>query len=448
MGKRIAIIGGGLGGLAAGRALVRAGYDAHVLEAGPRPGGVIDTSTVDGYLREHAASSFLGSAFRGARALSEELGVALDTASPRAKRRWIFLDGKLRALPRSPIDLVRSDLLTWRGKLDLLREPLRPPRGQGDESIYSFASRRFGAEAARAIVAPFVTGIFAADAHEVSLEAGFPRLAELDAQGGIVRGTAAATAKQLFRRFAGGKVRKVPRGLYAPRGGLGALVGALAAELGPRVHVKRRAKAIAPDPAGRGVIVDGELWDAAVLAIPAQDAVGLVDALPELKGRLSGFRRAPTQLVYLGYPESAVPVTDGFGFLVAQGEALRVLGVVFESVVWPGRAPAGHVLLRCIFGGGRDAGSAALDDAQLIAHATRDVAQALGVSGAPVHASVVRWERGIAQYPVGHKDHVRHAAAAARTHRIALAGADYRGPGVNDLCADADVIVDEVRSWT
>ncbi|MBL9020530.1 MAG: hypothetical protein JNL83_40470, partial [Myxococcales bacterium] len=103
---------------------------------------------------------------------------------------------------------------------------------------------------------------------------------------------------------------------------------------------------------------------------------------------------------------------------------------------------------RCIFGGGRDAGSAALDDAELIAQATRDIGRALGVSAAPVHASVVRWERGIAQYPVGHKDHVRHAAAAARTHRIALAGADYRGPGVNDLCADADVIVDEVRSWT
>jgi oxygen-dependent protoporphyrinogen oxidase len=444
--KRVAVIGGGLGGLAGARALVKAGYDAHVFEARARPGGVIGTTVVGGYFHEHAASSFLGNAPRGARALCEELGVPLDTASPRAKRRWIFLDGKLRALPRSPLDLVRSDLLTWRGKLDLVREPLRAPRAQGDESIYAFASRRFGAETARAIVAPFVTGIFAADAHEVSLEAGFPRLAELDAQGGIVRGSAAALAKQLFRRFAGGKVRKLPRGLYAPKAGIAALTDALAGELGDRVHTERPVTALAPDPTG--VLVDGERWDAAVLAVPAQDAVGMVTALPELASRLGGFRRAPTQLVYLGYPAAAVPVTDGFGFLVAQGEALRVLGVVFESVVWPDRAPAGHVLLRCIFGGGRDPSSAALDDAQLIDHATRDVATALGVTGAPAHAEVVRQERGIAQYPVGHKDHVRHAAASARTHRIALAGADYRGPGVNDLCADADVIVDEVRSWT
>ena len=443
---RVAVIGGGLGGLTAARALVAAGHDAHVLEAAARPGGVVHTSTVDGFVREHAASSFLGSASRGGRHLCEQLGVPLETASPRAKRRWIYLDGKLRALPRNPLEIVRTDLLTWRGKLDLLREPLRPPRAGGDESIHAFASRRFGAEAARAVVAPFVTGIFAADAHEVSLEAGFPRLAELDAGGGIARGMAQQAAKALFRRFAGGKLKKYPSGLFAPQGGLGTMIDAIAAELGPRIHLGAMVETVAPDP--KGVRIDDELWDAAVLAIPAQDAVGLVGALPELANRLDVFRRAPTQLVYLGYRASSVPdAVDGFGFLVAQGEALRVLGVVFESVVWPDRAPPGHVLLRCIFGGGRDPGSAALDDAALIAQAQQDLGSVLRATGAPVHASVVRWDRGIAQYPVGHRDHVRLAVTAARTHRIALAGADYRGPGINDLCADADVVVEEINSW-
>jgi len=103
--------------------------------------------------------------------------------------------------------------------------------------------------------------------------------------------------------------------------------------------------------------------------------------------------------------------------------------------------------LRCIFGGGRDPAAADLDDAALIAHATRDVERVLGAAGAPVHASVVRWQRGVAQYAVGHRDQVRAAVTAARTHRIVLAGADYRGPGVNDLCVDADLVVDEVRAW-
>jgi oxygen-dependent protoporphyrinogen oxidase len=138
---------------------------------------------------------------------------------------------------------------------------------------------------------------------------------------------------------------------------------------------------------------------------------------------------------------------DGFGFLVAQGEDVRVLGVVFESVVWPDRAPAGHVLLRCIFGGGRDPSAVELDDSALIAQATRDVGRVLETSATPIHASVVRWRRGVAQYAVGHRDQVRAAVTAARTHRIVLAGADYRGPAVNDLCADADLVVGEVRAW-
>ncbi len=443
---RVAVIGGGLGGLTAARALVGAGLDAHVLEASPRAGGVVGTSTIDGFTREHAASSFLGGQSRGAAPLCEKLGVALDSASPRAKSRWIYIDGKLRALPRSPVQFLRSDLLTWRGKLDLLREPFREARIEGDESMHAFAARRFGAEAARAIVAPFVTGVFAADAHDISLEAGFPRLAELDATGGLARGMLTQAAKGVMRKLAGGRRQKAQTGMFAPRGGLGSLIDALVRELGPRVHTDRRVAALAPTE--RGVSVDGEAWDAAVLAIPAEDAIGLVTAIPTLASRLETFHRAPAALVYLGFAESAVPkAVDGFGFLVAQGEDLRVLGVVFESVVWPDRAPQGQVLLRCIFGGGRDPGAAALDDAALIAQATRDVGIVLGARGTPTHASVVRWRRGVAQYQVGHRDHVRAAVTAARTHRIALAGADYRGPGINDLCADADVVVEELRSW-
>jgi protoporphyrinogen/coproporphyrinogen III oxidase len=446
---RVAVIGGGIGGLAAAHALVSAGFDAHVLDAGDRPGGVIGTSIVDGFVREHAASSFLGGPSRGALAVCQQLGVAVDKASPRARRRWIYIDGALRALPRDPLELLRSDLLTWRGKLALLREPFAPPRSAGeDESIHAFASRRLGAEAARALVAQFVTGVFAASAHDISLDAGFPRLAELDARGGIVRGLARQAARGALGRLIGKASARTPRGLWAPRGGLGSLAEALARVLGSRVRTGLRVHEVAPDAGG--VNVDGERWDAAVLAVPADDASALVvDALPELASRLRVFDRAPVAIVYLGVPARAVPrAADGFGFLVAHGEDLRVLGVVFESTVWPGRAPEGQALLRCIFGGGHDPDAVALPDHDLIELARTDVGRALGAELAPTHASVIRWERGIAQYHVGHRDHVRAAAAAARVQRIALAGADYRGAGVNDLCADADVVVAELRTWS
>ncbi|NVB85570.1 MAG: protoporphyrinogen oxidase, partial [Kofleriaceae bacterium] len=202
--------------------------------------------------------------------------------------------------------------------------------------------------------------------------------------------------------------------------------------------------------ADRGVLVDGEKWDAVVLATPAHAASSLVGAAwPELATRLSPFRRAPAALVYLGMPAAAVPkAADGFGFLVAQGEDLRVLGVVFESTVWPGRAPEGQILLRCIIGGARDPEATKLSDAELVELAQRDVGKALDTTAKATHTSVVRWERGIAQYELGHRDQVRAAVAAGRAQRIALAGADYRGPGVNDICADADVIVSELRTWS
>lgn len=447
---KIAVIGGGIGGLAAARALLAAGHDAHVLEASERAGGVVGSSRLDGFLREHAASSFLGGPPRGALALCKELGVAVDKASPKARRRWIYLDGKLRALPGNPLELARSDLLTWRGKLDLLREPLRPPVIAGqDESVHAFAARRLGAEAARAIVAPFVTGVFAADSHDISLEAGFPRFAALEAEGGLVRGMVKQMARGLVGKATGAPKVGTPRGLYAPAGGVGRLAEAMAASLGNRVHTGVRVTSIADAPGG--VLVDGDPYDGAVLAIPAAQAAGLVDGMAELATRLRAFRRAPTAIVYLGVPETAVPrAGDGFGFLVGAGEDVRVLGCVFETTVWPDRAPAGQTLLRCIFGGSRDPSAASLGEAELVALARHDLERVLGLAPEvqPTHASVVKWPRGIAQYAVGHRDLVRVASAAARTHRLALAGADYRGAGINDLIADGDVVAGEVRTWS
>lgn len=446
---RVAVIGGGIGGLTAAHALVESGFDAHVLEASSRPGGVIGTSRTDGYLREHAASSFLAGPRRGALTLCKELGVPLESASPRAKRRWVFIDGELRPVPRSPLELVRSDLLTWRGKLALLREPFAPPSTVGeDESMHAWAARRLGPEVARAFIAPLVTGVFAADSHEVSLEAGFPKLAALEGQGGIVRGMLKQAAGGALEQLAARKRKKRPKGMWAPVGGLGALVDALAASLGARVLTNRRVQTLAPTAGG--VLVDGERWDAAVLATPAADGSALVvDTMPELSAKLRVFERAPAALVYLGVRASDIPAAaDGFGALVGAGEDPRVLGIVFESTVWPDRAPTGYALLRCIYGGSRDPAVVELPDADLIEQAIRDIAHVLHADVDPVHASVVRWEHALAQYPVGHRDRVREAVAAGRTHRVALAGADYRGSGVNDICTDRDVIVAELRTWS
>lgn len=446
--SRVAVIGGGIAGLAAARRLLEAGHDVTVFEASARAGGVLGTDRVDGFLREHAATAVLGSAQDGLVDLAGELGVPMQQASKAARHRWIWIDGALKPLPGGLIAFARSDLLTWRGKLAMLREPLRARRDAGvagDESMYDFAVRRLGPEAARALVAPFVTGVYAADAHDVSLAAGFPALAALDARGGLVRGS-------IFKRRAR---RSGPRrrGLYAPEGGMQSIVDALAASLGSRVRLSAPVTAIAPSASGVEISAGGAAsarFDGAVLAISASAASRLVAApLPALATRLASFERAPAAIVYLGVPTDAIPRgRDGFGFLVAQGEALRVLGVVMESVVWPDRAPAGCSLLRCIFAGARDPSAFALDDAALIAQARADLETALGLTAAPVHASVVRWKEGVAQMPVGHRDRLASAEALARSHRLILAGAGVHGVGVNDLVADARRVASEAASWT
>lgn len=457
--KRLAVIGGGLAGLLAARALEEQGADVCVFEAADRLGGVVQTVARGGFVHESAAGSFLAKP-GGMLALCKELEVPVVKASSGARKRWVFLDGKKRQVPSGLVSLLTTDLLTWRGKLALLREPLQPARRveeAGDESVYDFAARRLGPEMARALISPFVTGIFAADAHDVSLEAGFPMLAELDAKGGLLRG-------QLKKLFGGraaqrsgegaARLQKGERGLWAPEGGMTGVIEALGRRLRSEVRLGSRVKELVPGDGGVEVVMEGgarERYAGAVAAVPATRVAALLPSLPEVGKRLGELARAPAGVVSLGFSEAdvlaATGALDGFGMLIAAGEKARTLGVVFESLLWPGRAPAGHVLLRCIMGGARDPEALQLSDAELIAAAREDLATTLGIRGEPVHQLATRWAEGIAPFRVGHRQRVLELATQLRGQRIALAGADYRGVGLNGICQDTPVVVAEAMAW-
>lgn len=448
--SRVAVIGGGIAGLAAAHRIVARDPAAEVvvLEAEPRVGGVLRSSGEGGWLHEHAASAFLSGTPDGAVALCRDLGVELEEPGPAAKKRWIWRGGRLHALPRGPADLIRTGLLSWRGKLALLGEPFRAarrPSSNDDESVYDFAARRLGPEAADAIVAPFVTGIFAGDARAVSLNAGFPRLAALEERGGLVRGMINARRSGVARP-------ERPRSL-TPLGGVEALVRALDSRLGPRIHRGARVESVRPD--GGGVVVAAgaraQRYDAAVLATPAHATAKMIAQSPELAElahTATAVRYAPAVIAYLGFRRADVAhPLDGFGLLVAAGEAPRVLGIVLESSVWTGRAPDGHALLRCILGGTRDPGAFDLDDAAILRHARDDARLVLGIDAEPVHTHVVRWRHGIAQYPVGHAGRVAKADDLARTYHLVLAGSAWHGVAVTDCVSDATRVAAEVARW-
>jgi oxygen-dependent protoporphyrinogen oxidase len=440
---RVAVVGGGLAGLAAARRLAARGdLEVVVWEAASRPGGVLATSRQAGFVREHAANGILTGPPDGGAALAEELGLAIVPASPAARRRWIFRRGALHAVPGELVQLVG-----WRAIASALGEPFRPARRDAeDESVAAFARRRLGGEIAEALMAPLCTGVFAGDAEQLSLRAAFPRLAELEAEGGLFRASAVRAVRALFADD-----RKPRSRIAAPAGGMQALVDALAAEVGDRLVLDTPVVAIEVDGRARAVrLADGrrEACDAVVMAVPAPVAARLLsDASRDLAATLDRIPYAPVAVVHLGYRrEDIVHPMDGFGFLVAPGEELRLLGAVFESVLWPDRAPAGHLLIRCMLGGARDPGALDLSDDRLIERAHQDLARVLGVSGAPVHRNLVRWPRAIAQYTVGHQARVARAEELAEPLGVVLAGAAYRGVAVNALAADAARVAHRVAT--
>ncbi|HWM86209.1 MAG TPA: protoporphyrinogen oxidase [Kofleriaceae bacterium] len=456
--RRVGVVGGGVAGLAAARRLIARGdLDVVVWEAADRAGGVISTSTADGFTREHAANGFLTGAPDGAADLAEELGVAVEPASPAAQRRWVYRGGALRPIPSGPADLLRAELVSWRGLLHALGEPFRPPRRSGpEETVAEFARRRLGDEVLEALVAPFCTGVFAGDPERLSLRAAFPRLAALEDEGGLVRGSALRLLRRLLSQEEGGRAAPSRPRLAAPQGGMAQLMAALVREVGPRLELGCPAVAVEVEGGGRARAVrlaDGrrEPCDAVVLATPAPIAARLVsDASRELARLLDSIPYAAAAVVHLGYRRDELRVApealDGFGFLVARGEELRVLGAVFESVIWPSRAPADHVLIRCILGGTRDPAALDLGDAELVEQSHRDLERAVGLGALPVHRHVVRWPRAIAQYTVGHLDRVARAEELAEEIGVVLAGASYHGVAVNSCASDASRVTHRVVS--
>jgi len=447
---KIAVVGGGISGLSAAYRLRRAGIDAVVLESESTAGGKIRSERREGFLVEHGPNGFLDSRLSVVRlARDVGLGGRILPASEVAKDRFLFVDGRLKPVPASPPAFLSSDILSIRGRLRVLMEYFVRARSEGgDESIFDFARRRIGLEAAERLVDAMVTGIFAGDSRALSLPAAFPKMARLEREfGGLFKGLRA-----LRRENSGGPSGPSGR-LSSFKGGLQDLVvGCVESMESDAVQTGRSVESVVQAEGGRWRVNaqggDPLLVDGVVFATPTPVTARLVS--PFSRGAaapLEDIEYAPAAVVALGFPEDALSrPLDGFGFLVPSMEKRDILGVLWSSTLFAERAPDGQVLLRTIVGGAHRPELIELDDEALISTVSAELSAAFGCDlTQPSFQRIVRWPQGIPQYTMGHLDRVQRAKAALAEHRgLFVLGNGVAGVSLADCATAAETLPQEV----
>lgn len=476
----MAVVGGGIAGLAAAHHLAelgaerRLGVDVTLLEARARPGGIIGTEHVGGYLIEAGPDSFLTEK-SWALALCDRLGLTdrLIRTRETFRRTFVVHGGRLHPLPDgfmlfAPSRLapvLRSPLFSWRGKARMAAD-LFLPRGPAlsDESLAAFVTRRLGREVLERVAQPMIAGIYSADPETLSLAATMPRFLEMERRyrsviWGLRRSRATGGTGAAAGGEAGGRGSGPRWSLFAaPADGTEALIAALAARLpvgairlGRRVISLERAGGLpgpGPGPYRLG-LADGSsvAADGVILATEAHQAARLVAGLDHgLSSLLEAIPYASSAAVTLAYrrEELSHPL-DGFGFVVPQIERRPALACTFSSVKFPGRAPEGRVLLRVFLGGVTEPAVLDRDDASLAALATGEVGALLGSASVPHLMRVHRHQAAMPIYLVGHLDRVMAIESRLVRHTaLVLAGAAYRGVGIPDCIHSGEEAAERV----
>lgn len=463
---RLAVVGGGISGLAAGhRALELArergrAVDLVVMEASDRLGGAIRTERRDGFLVEAGPDSFL-SEKPWALDLCRRLGLEerLVVTDDRFRRAFVVLGGRLHPVPDgfqllAPTRLgpfLTSGLFSSLGKLRMALDLVLPRGGDTEESLGAFVRRRLGREALERVAQPLVAGIYTADPETLSLAATMPRFLDLERRDrsvilGLRRAARRAPAAEsqgtsgarwsLFVTLADG-MEDLVRALAARIPPASIRLGERVVELcreGARWRIRAASGAVDHADA---VIIAGESHQAARMLRYVDP--GLVHLLEEIP-------HASSATVTLAYQrESIAHPLDGFGFVVPRIEQRPIIACTFSSVKYPRRAPDGHVLLRVFLGGALDEAALAGDDDELSRIARDQLSELLGARAAPLFARVNRYPRAMPQYLVGHLRRIEAIdSALTRQPGLALAGGAYRGVGIADCVRSGEAAADRL----
>jgi oxygen-dependent protoporphyrinogen oxidase len=445
----LAVVGGGVSGLAAAWEGMRQGADVVVLEAGDAPGGKLRTSPVPGAGIEldEGADAFLARVPEAVE-LCDDLGLGGDLVSPATGTAYVRSDGALRRLPEeqllgvpTDIDAVAASGILSPAGVERARADLSSPddrqsgTGQGDESIGALVRRRLGDEVLDRLVAPLIGGIWAGDCDRLSLQVAAANLAAArNRDASLVRGAAAVRAEAADNRTDDNPV------FVAPRSGMGRLVAALTDRFGERLRCGAPVTALEPDGAGWRLVTGGRgsravSADRVVLATPAYVTATLLTAVaPDAAAFLGGIDHASVVLTVLVVPRHGIDhPLDGSGFLVPRSAGRLLTACSWMTSKWAhlGVDPSTAVL-RASAGRAGDDRAMQMSDGELVAALVDDLRDTMGLKADPTGVRVTRWHRSFPQPRPGHLDALAaaHEALAVRAPGVAVTGAWALGVGI------------------
>jgi oxygen-dependent protoporphyrinogen oxidase len=448
--RRIAIIGGGISGLAAAFALEerrRAGnlpVEYVLFEASPRLGGVMVTDRVDGCLVEAGPDSFLTEK-PWAIDLCKKIGLGdqLIGSNDPERKTYILVKGKLVVMPDGLMFMVPtkilptvfSPLFSLRSKVRMAAEWFHPPRAaSADETVAEFVARHYGPEMVDRLADPLLSGVYGGEASQLSVRSVLPRFSDMEARHGSLGRAMLAARKKMA-----GAAKRPPAPLFTSlKNGMQQMVDALVSRLQQAaLHTSCPAESVTAQNDGWTVSAgyQSDHFDAVIIATPATAAASLLQTSDEkLASELGGIRYSSSVTVTLGYDEKVRrSLPPGFGFLVPRSEGRRLLAATFVHNKFPHRAPENRAIVRCFLGGARDEQILESSDDEILRIVRTELKQILGLAAEPLFVRVYKWKGAMAQYSVGHLDRLRRIETMSqKLPGLALAGNGYSGIGVPD----------------
>lgn len=453
--KKVIIIGAGISGLTAAFWLKKNGFEVKVFEKNPVVGGSIGTEVSHGYMVEQGPNSTLETTPL-INKLLEDLGILDEKiyAADEAKKRYILRSGKLYPLPMGPVSFLSTGLFSVSAKFRLLKEPFIKSLSNEKETIAEFTKRRLGQEFLDYAINPFVAGVFAGDPENLNVKTAFPKLYELEQNyGGLIKG---ALKSARARRKSAEKSKQSAK-TVSFKNGMQTLTDTICKKLESDILTNTEVlnAGFAEDKKyfveySNKENIQKEFCDAVVFASPAHVTKNIIKNINEnLSNELNEVYYPPVNVIFTGFKKENVSFNiDGFGYLIPSKENRKILGTLWNSVLFPGRAPDDSYAMTSFIGGSRNPELTEKSDDELLVITLGELTSILGTKGKPDFVKIIRWKKAIPQY---NDDYAHKTEMIEKFHNenpaLRICSNYFKGISVSDCIKNADETVNSLLKY-